>query len=485
MKRAKTLPGGAWLLPLAACGGGGAEAPDGSPGVDGEDGRATITLTIYATGQFDAEHLGEIDQALVQDGDGAWVAMTESGGTYTARVLGPAYGLATLCVEDGPNGSRSISVQQRTLLESTTLSAVGCRERSTIRVSGRATGLTSQSGVSRTHTASTRGIDILGLDEMYEFHLPPGPTELVSITLPDGAGAPNQVTRTALLDLTSDTTLNVDFSSARVLPTSTVAAPTATGFGVATTRLVATTGELLIHRTSSFNGPMEFAQLPPELARPGDSYRVQLRWAEPSGDGPARQWSTTVAGAQGPFTPTLAPPWNVGAAAITLAPNPRTIHPIVSDGAVAEPAATIGVTAFGVAEDEQAALSWAVELSPDWVTQTGSTSYTLPDLSSAPGWSNLYTFGSYGGVTWSTNRVEPGSTPALTRSAGKSGRTGEYCGDGTVNGPEVCDTAGDSATCDGDCTPVVCGDEFVNLAVEQCDPPQSGFCTAMCQLENP
>ena len=71
---------------LGACGGG----SDGPSGVDGEDGRTTITLTAYATARFDAEQLGEVDQALVQDGDGAWVAMTESGGTYTARVRGPA-----------------------------------------------------------------------------------------------------------------------------------------------------------------------------------------------------------------------------------------------------------------------------------------------------------------------------------------------------------------------------------------------------------
>ncbi|MBP9207213.1 MAG: hypothetical protein KBG28_24810 [Kofleriaceae bacterium] len=484
MKRAKTLSGGTWLMLLGACGGG----SDGPSGVDGEDGRTTITLTAYATARFDAEQLGEVDQALVQDGDGAWVAMTESGGTYTARVRGPAYGVATLCVEDGPNGSRFISVQQRTLVESTTLNALGCRECrecSLIQVSGRATGVTDKGGVSGTFTASSREIASHRLDEAYDFSLPPGPTELVSITIPYATDTPKLVARTPVLDLRSDATLNVDFASARVLPTIPVAAPTVTGFGVATTRLIATTGDLLIHRVVSFTSPLEFAQLPPDLARPGDSYRVGLRWTDPVGDGTNRNWSTTIAGTQGPFTPTLAPPWNVAAAAITQAPNLRTIHPIVAEGAVAEAPATIGVTAFGVAEDEQAALSWAVELSPDWVTQTGSTSYTLPDLSSAPGWSNLYTFGSYGGVTWSTNRVEPGSTPALTRSAGKSGRTGEYCGDGTVNGPEVCDTAGDSATCDGDCTPVVCGDEFVNLAVEQCDPPQSLYCTAMCQLENP
>lgn len=82
-------------------------------------------------------------------------------------------------------------------------------------------------------------------------------------------------------------------------------------------------------------------------------------------------------------------------------------------------------------------------------------------------------------------RVEPGSTPELTRTAGRTGSVGEYCGDGIVNGPEACDTAGDSATCDRDCTLVVCGDDYVHTTAEQCDPPLKAYCTTSCQLENP
>lgn len=42
------------------------------------------------------------------------------------------------------------------------------------------------------------------------------------------------------------------------------------------------------------------------------------------------------------------------------------------------------------------------------------------------------------------------------------------CGDGIEHdNHETCDTAGDSETCDSDCTPVQCGDGHVNLVVEQ------------------
>lgn len=60
-----------------------------------------------------------------------------------------------------------------------------------------------------------------------------------------------------------------------------------------------------------------------------------------------------------------------------------------------------------------------------------------------------------------------------------------FCGDGFTwdqdGGTEDCDTGGDSATCDSDCTPVVCGDLHVNtVAGEQCDDGDNGDNTDAC-----
>ncbi len=57
------------------------------------------------------------------------------------------------------------------------------------------------------------------------------------------------------------------------------------------------------------------------------------------------------------------------------------------------------------------------------------------------------------------------------------------CGDGfTQAGVETCDTAGASATCDADCSAVVCGDGVVNAAAgEQCDSVTG--CGAGCLWE--
>jgi hypothetical protein len=53
------------------------------------------------------------------------------------------------------------------------------------------------------------------------------------------------------------------------------------------------------------------------------------------------------------------------------------------------------------------------------------------------------------------------------------------CGDGFVREDvpgEVCDTGGNSATCDSDCTLPECNDRVLNPETEECDPsaPESG-----------
>ncbi len=56
------------------------------------------------------------------------------------------------------------------------------------------------------------------------------------------------------------------------------------------------------------------------------------------------------------------------------------------------------------------------------------------------------------------------------------------CGDGVTDSGEGCDDAGESATCDADCTPAACGDGTVNTtAGESCDDSgESATCDADC-----
>lgn len=55
------------------------------------------------------------------------------------------------------------------------------------------------------------------------------------------------------------------------------------------------------------------------------------------------------------------------------------------------------------------------------------------------------------------------------------------CGDGVIEGIEVCDDGVDSAICDSDCSGVLCGDGYTNtVAGELCDPGAVGLFTATC-----
>lgn len=59
------------------------------------------------------------------------------------------------------------------------------------------------------------------------------------------------------------------------------------------------------------------------------------------------------------------------------------------------------------------------------------------------------------------------------------------CGDGIVQPGEDCDTGGESATCNADCTTAMCGDGVINAAAgEQCDAiNESLTCTPACKLQ--
>ena len=60
---------------------------------------------------------------------------------------------------------------------------------------------------------------------------------------------------------------------------------------------------------------------------------------------------------------------------------------------------------------------------------------------------------------------------ATADCGGSASVCGTFCGDGVVGAPvEACDDGGESATCDVDCTPAMCGDGTVNAtALETCD----------------
>lgn len=84
-------------------------------------------------------------------------------------------------------------------------------------------------------------------------------------------------------------------------------------------------------------------------------------------------------------------------------------------------------------------------------------------------------------VTDGTSSGDASSGPADTGTS-----TGDVaaCGDGVVDVGEACDDAGESASCNADCSPASCGDGVVNLAAgEACDDAaESVGCDTDCSL---
>lgn len=89
-------------------------------------------------------------------------------------------------------------------------------------------------------------------------------------------------------------------------------------------------------------------------------------------------------------------------------------------------------------------------------------------------------FGGSGGMGGSSGVGGDGGTGG----AGGGGGTGASCGNGTPEPPEECDTAGQSSSCDADCTYVSCGDGTPNSAAgEDCDTAgESSSCDTDCTL---
>lgn len=113
---------------------------------------------------------------------------------------------------------------------------------------------------------------------------------------------------------------------------------------------------------------------------------------------------------------------------------------------------------------------------------TGTT--TTPGTTQGPDETTVGASGS------STTAPDPSSSDSAPDSSGAPAE----CGDGIVSGDEACDDAGESATCNADCTPAACGDGIANaIAGEQCDDAgESATCDVDCTpaecgdgIENP
>jgi hypothetical protein len=120
------------------------------------------------------------------------------------------------------------------------------------------------------------------------------------------------------------------------------------------------------------------------------------------------------------------------------------------------------------------------------VVMTADTSLTLPAAMFVPG--AVYQFvvqAIQTPIDYRTGTLQIAVEPlALAGIPSARFRFLPSCGDGVMQAGEDCDTRGESATCNSDCTSSVCGDGVINAAAgEQCDAiNESTRCTKSCKL---
>ena len=117
---------------------------------------------------------------------------------------------------------------------------------------------------------------------------------------------------------------------------------------------------------------------------------------------------------------------------------------------------------------------------PDLGTETSSTSNgstTEPEPTTTTGDEPDTTADS----TTAPTSAESDASSASSGSSSEGGEGEPVCGDGVPAGDEACDDAGESATCNADCTLAACGDGLVNAtAGEECDDAAENGPTRRC-----
>lgn len=342
-------------------------APDG--GVDGSTGPWTVTLHLLAAGNGSAPTPVDADWVAFSDGDGPWTAVAGGGGLYSFEVTDPSarYGLAVGCAADF-----SVAMVQALASEATDVhlqASAGCRppRGSGFRASGTIAGgecsLVAMAGVNLVQVcASAPGTYFLD-------NVPTGTHDLVAVT----REAPFRAYVERDLSVSGALTQDIDYADAtRAADSPPVAISMPAGWTLFLSLYTRTTQ---LNLAGPFIGtPAEYVSLPASLQRAGDIHSFCASGPVMGGP-PESVWTEC-----GVF----AAPTAIAVDNSMPQPHPEVTGTTVDSLTWMPFPEALGFEAqiAGGGAPDRAVLTAA------WLD--GATTYTFPDLSTAPGWTASY-----------------------------------------------------------------------------------------------
>ncbi|MEO8700547.1 MAG: hypothetical protein ABI867_10910 [Kofleriaceae bacterium] len=454
-------------LVLCGCGDDGGEPP---PGGD------EVTVEIHRSFPFvDGDTVDEAQFVAVQDGDGAFIEVLENtNGIYKAHIDSQKFGVAVGCVDE-LGAFVDIEIVQQTVADGLTYQTI-CKSRpaeATLDVA-----VTNLQPGQRLRLRSSFNVQFASADGTATLSVPPGKTELFG-TLTDANRNVVRLFRLSV-DVTTTATVALDMISDGAPPDIGTFAVTPDDNDVfVTTSIVRPYGTIgLTGLTNPVGTSRSYIKLPASLGQPDDLHRI------------------TLAGATGTASQVAKSP---GALAFELPEQFSAPAPVLAEVPYLHPIWTFDPTATKLPDqsyfldidnfsnlDATIFRTWFVRLSASWIGDAATVRYEFPDFSGMTGFAEVSIIADER-LDTTIQRIETTAggnvDGARSTSSSSLGVLGRFCGDGTVISPEACDPgdAGETETCDDDCTAVSCGDGVVNFtAGEDCDPPDDKTCSATC-----
>ena len=467
----RTSGGVILAIGCASCGDGKAA----NPGVDASGGVDTA-----ASGHDIRLELSAVDGTLqngqlvaLQDGDAAWTSVTGTAGVYLAHIDNDRFGVVVGCVYDDLTSFTQMIFQ--TASDGTTLHLFSCDDTpGPFKITGTLSGFVPGDSI----TVQARSTLIFVNDEAgtYSVDALAGKTDLFAGLTSSTDHTRDKVIRKPGLDVTADLTIPLDFAADGVAfdtPALTIADSSAR-----TRTSIYASGRTYRLQPGSFASSTKYQALPAALQQPGDLTIVQAFVADGR--------SSTVVTTGGPVSMTLPSAFTAPTPVLVTDGyvRPHVMFPV---GGGTLPLVSYGIDYVTINNDTGRIVDWDAEFSEAWTAGATTVDFTVPDFSALAGFDAKLELEHHQAIVGSVSRVETTSNDTAAgvkrASAGTDFTLGSYCGDGIIDPEETCDDAGESATCDADCTAVSCGDGVINFtAGEECDPPDGTTCDDSCHM---